>query len=153
MFDATATSPATSVSNSALYDSGGDKPVLLLLHGIGGTWSIWTPVIALLESRFRIVAPTLPGHHGGPAYAGQGPATVAGIAEQLLAMLHARGIHAAHVAGNSLGGWLSMELARRGFARSVVALSPAGGWRTLADYQAIAREFRIGFVLPGTFAD
>ncbi|MES2681963.1 MAG: alpha/beta hydrolase [Pseudomonadota bacterium] len=143
MFDTTAASSATPVSNAALYDSGGDKPVLLLLHGIGGTWSIWAPVIARLEARFRIIAPTLPGHHGGPAYAGQGPATVAGLAEQLIAMLQARGITTAHVAGNSLGGWLSMELARRGFARSVVALSPAGGWSTPADYQAIAREFRI----------
>ncbi|WP_202977900.1 hypothetical protein [Nocardioides daphniae] len=33
-----------------------------------------------------------------------------------------------HVAGNSLGGWMGIELARRGRARSVCALSPAGFW-------------------------
>jgi pimeloyl-ACP methyl ester carboxylesterase len=32
------------------------------------------------------------------------------------------------VAGNSLGGYLALQLAMRGRARSVVALAPAGGW-------------------------
>lgn len=125
------------------YDSGGPGPVLLLLHGLGGTWHIWKPLLRLLEARHRVIAPTLPGHHGGPAYAGGGDATVAGIADQLIAVLRARDIQRAHVAGNSLGGWLSLELARRGFALSVVALSPAGGWTTAADYRAVARPFRI----------
>jgi pimeloyl-ACP methyl ester carboxylesterase len=72
---------------------------------------------------------TIPGHHGGPAYAGTGDATVAGLADQIVATLRAQGIDQAHVAGFSLGGWLSIELARRRFARSVIAFSPAGGWR------------------------
>ena len=131
----------------AWYDSGGPGPALLLLHGLGGTWHIWKPVLKLLETRYRVIATTLPGHDGGPAYAGEGDATVAGIAEQLIESLHARGIRQAHVAGNSLGGWLSLELARRGFALSVVALSPAGGWTTAADYRAVARPFRIIYAL------
>ena len=134
-------------SGAALYDSGGGKPVLLLLHGIGGTWHIWKPVLALLGTSFRVVAVTLPGHHGGPRYAGSGDATVGGIADQLIADLRARGIERAHVAGNSLGGWLAIELARRGFARCVIALSPAGGWTNDADYRAVARPFRIVFAL------
>ena len=36
------------------------------------------------------------------------------------------GFDTAHFAGNSLGGWISLELARRGRARSVTAISPAG---------------------------
>ena len=133
----------TGQPDSGWYDSGGSGPVLLLLHGMGGTWHIWKPVLAFLQARYRVVAPTLPGHHDGPAYAGADDATVAGIADQLIAALHVRGIEQAHVAGNSLGGWLSLELARRGFALSVVALSPAGGWTTAADYRAVARPFRI----------
>ena len=131
----------------ALYDSGGPGPVLVLLHGLCGTWHIWKPVLKLLETRHRVIAPTLPGHHGGPSYSGEGDATVAGIADQLISLLQARGIRQAHVAGNSLGGWLSLELARRGFALSVVALSPAGGWATAADYRAVARPFRIIYAL------
>ena len=61
--------------------------------------------------------------------------------------MRARGITSAHVAGNSLGGWLSLELARRGFARSVTALSPAGGWAHVAHYRQIARRFRIFYAL------
>jgi pimeloyl-ACP methyl ester carboxylesterase len=34
----------------------------------------------------------------------------------------------AHLVGSSLGGWIALELAQRGRARSVVAISPAGGW-------------------------
>ena len=106
-------------------------------------------MLPALEARHRVIALTLPGHHGGPDYAGQGDATVAGLADQIIAMLRDQGIHSAHVAGNSLGGWLSLELARRGFARSVVALSPAGGWRSDEDYEAIATPFRIFYALVG----
>lgn len=133
---------APALSTAAIYDSGGSKPPLVLLHGIGGTWHIWKPVLALLEARHRVIAVTLPGHYGGVRYAHAGPATVAGLADQLISMLRARGIDTAHVAGNSLGGWLSVELARRGFARSVVALSPAGGWTTMPDYLEVARLLR-----------
>ena len=38
------------------------------------------------------------------------------------------GIEKAHLAGNSMGGWVALELARRGRALSVCALSPAGLW-------------------------
>lgn len=144
---AAASSAPPALTTAAIHDSGGAKPPLLLLHGIGGTWHIWKPVLALLEARHRVIAVTLPGHYGGVRYAGSGPATVAGLADQLITMLRARGIDSAHVAGNSLGGWLSIELARRGFARSVVALSPAGGWTTMADYRAVARLLRTIFLL------
>lgn len=132
---------------AAIYDSRGPGSTLLLLHGIGGTWHIWKPVLQLLEARHRVIAVTLPGHCGGPEYQGKDDATVAGIAEQLIALLRAMGISQAHVAGNSLGGWLALELARRGFALTVVALSPAGGWTTAVDYRAVARPFRFVYAL------
>jgi pimeloyl-ACP methyl ester carboxylesterase len=143
MLDAALSAGAGDGADPAIYDSGGSKPALVLLHGIGGTWHIWKPVLGLLESCHRVIAITLPGHQGGPDYAMPGKAAVAGLTEQVIAMLRARGIHHAHVAGNSLGGWLAIELARRGFARSVVALSPAGGWCSAEDYSQVARSFRI----------
>lgn len=126
---------------------GGAGSVLLLLHGLGGTWHIWKPVLPLLEKHHRVIALTLPGHFGGPALADGVEPTVDALADELLADLHRRGIERAHLAGNSLGGWLSLELARRGFAQSVTALSPAGSWRTPQDYQAVSRPFRIVFAL------
>jgi pimeloyl-ACP methyl ester carboxylesterase len=104
-------------------------------------------MLPALEAKHQVIAMTLPGHHGGPAYAGSGDATVGAMAEQIIATLRAQGIQRAHVAGNSFGGWLSIELARRRFARSVIAFSPAGGWRSSRDYEAIARSFRIFYAL------
>ncbi|MDH6678075.1 pimeloyl-ACP methyl ester carboxylesterase [Rhodococcus sp. LBL1] len=60
-------------------------------------------------------------------------------------------IPTAHVAGNSLGGLVAMELARRGRARTVVAISPAGGWtpeggadvaQTVSGGQKMVRKIR-----------
>ncbi|MEV0762225.1 alpha/beta fold hydrolase [Nocardia sp. NPDC050435] len=42
------------------------------------------------------------------------------------------GFATAHLVGNSLGGWVALELARRGRARSLLALAPAGGWRHIS---------------------
>lgn len=149
MRNAALSAEAGATADPAIYDSGGSRPVLLLLHGVGGTWHIWKPVLGLLEVCHRVIAVTLPGHYGGPQYVVPGKAAVAGLADQIIAMLHDRGVQRAHVAGNSLGGWLAIELARRGFARTVVALSPAGGWVTAADYSSVARSFRIVLrVLP-----
>lgn len=130
------------------YESGSGA-VLLLLHGLGGSWHAWAPVLPILERHHRVLALTLPGHHGGPALPAGAEPSVDVLADALLLDLRARGIGQAHVAGNSLGGWLALELARRGFARSVTALSPAGGWRNQRDYRAIARPFRILFALMG----
>ncbi|MGQ0700683.1 MAG: alpha/beta fold hydrolase [Panacagrimonas sp.] len=134
------------MSKGEAYE-GGSGSVLLLLHGIGGTWHVWKPVLRLLEPHHRVLALTLPGHFGGPALAVGVEPTVEAITDALIADLHRRGIESAHVAGNSLGGWLALELARRGFAQSVTALSPAGAWRTPQDYQLISRPFRIVFAL------
>lgn len=128
---------------------GGSGSVLLLLHGLGGTWHIWKPVIALLERRHRVIALTLPGHAGGPLIPPGVQASVEVLADALVEDLRRRGIERPHVAGNSLGGWLALELARRGLARSVTAFSPAGGWRTRADYRAVAWPFRIAYALMG----
>ena len=128
---------------------GGPGSTLLLLHGLGATCHVWSPVLPALEARHRVIALNLPGHCGGPEFMGHGDATVAALADQLISTLRALGIEQAHVAGNSLGGWLALELARRGFARSVVAFSPAGGWRSDEDYRAVALPFRIFYALVG----
>jgi len=86
----------------------------------------WDEVVPLLVDRFELIVPTAAGHRGGPALTG--PATFTGLVDDAERLLDARGLDAVHVAGNSLGGWMGIELARRGRARSVCALSPAGFW-------------------------
>ena len=101
----------------------------------------------MLEQRHRLVAPTLPGHPGGAPWPAGREATLNSIVDVLVEYLAQRNISRPHLAGNSLGGLLALELARRGMAASVTALSPAGAWRNDRDYQAVARPFRIVYTL------
>lgn len=100
---------------------GGSGEPLLLIHGFTDTWRTWELVLPALERTHDVLAPTLPGHAGGPTF----EEDLVGALERVL---DAAGWQTAHVAGNSLGGYLALKLAERGRARSVVALSPAGGW-------------------------
>ena len=47
----------------------------------------------------------------------------------------------AHIVGNSLGGWVAFELERRGRARTVTGIAPAGGWTrwTPTKFEVIAK--------------
>ena len=114
--------------SQALYRAGHGEP-LVLIHGFTATWRCWLPVLGLLVPRFEVIAPTLHGHDGGPVPPA-GPAhSISVAAGHLERLLDAQGVGTAHLAGNSLGGALALELAKRGRARSVVAISPGGGWR------------------------
>ena len=104
---------------------GGSGPPLVCLHGFTDTWRTWELALPALERRFDVFAPTLPGHAGGPTLGELGPYVMVDAVERAL---DEAGIDTAHVAGNSLGGFVALQLAARGRARSVVALAPAGGW-------------------------
>jgi pimeloyl-ACP methyl ester carboxylesterase len=111
----------------ALYRAGSGEP-LLLVHGFTGAWHHWRPLLGDLAARYEVIAPTLAGHDGGPAFPSGLPMTFGASTDSLERHLDELGVDTAHVVGNSLGGALALELAKRGRARSVVALAPAGGW-------------------------
>ena len=46
---------------------GGAGPPLVLLHGFTDTWRVWELVLPALERRHAVLAPTFPGHAGGPS--------------------------------------------------------------------------------------
>jgi pimeloyl-ACP methyl ester carboxylesterase len=122
----------------ALYRAGEGEP-LVLIHGFTATWRCWLPVLAELVPRFEVIAPTLHGHDGGtPMPPRDQPFSIARAADLLEEHLDALGVGSAHLAGNSMGGALALELAKRGRARSVVGVSPAGGLRPGDD--AAARQ-------------
>ena len=111
----------------ALYRAGEGEP-LVLIHGFTATWRCWLPVLGELVPRFEVIAPTLRGHDGGaelPAH--DEPHSIARAADFLEEHLDELGVGTAHLAGNSMGGALALELAKRGRARSVVGISSAGG--------------------------
>jgi pimeloyl-ACP methyl ester carboxylesterase len=115
---------------------------MVLLHGFTNDWRCWTPLLAGLEARHAVFAPTMAGHLGADPFPDGEPPSHAAMADAVERQMDARGIEKAHFVGNSQGGWLSLELAARGRALSVVGLCPAGGWeRGSAEERAVARSF------------
>jgi pimeloyl-ACP methyl ester carboxylesterase len=113
----------------ALYRAGEGEP-LVLIHGFTATWRCWLPVLGELVPRFEVIAPTLHGHDGGAELPPRDvPHSIADAADHLERHLDELEVGTAHLVGNSLGGALALELAKRGRARSVVGISPAGGIR------------------------
>ena len=110
------------------HHRGGSGEPLLLLHGIGHHWQGWQPVLPLLEARREVVAADLPGFGGSAPLPAGTEAHPERLADAVEAFLDELGWDTPHVAGSSLGGWIALVLARRGRARTAVALSPAGFW-------------------------
>lgn len=107
------------------YRAGKGDP-LVLVHGIGHTWRGWKPMLPLLEPSFDVLAVDMPGFgRSGPLPEGV-DSTPEALADAVETAMNEAGFDTAHLAGNSLGGWVSLELARRGRARTVTAISPAG---------------------------
>jgi pimeloyl-ACP methyl ester carboxylesterase len=73
-----------------------------------------------------VLAVTLQGHWGGPPAGRQfGVSTMADYVERAI---DDAGWRRPHIAGGSLGGWVTLELARRGRAHTAIGIAPAGGW-------------------------
>jgi pimeloyl-ACP methyl ester carboxylesterase len=100
---------------------------LVLLHGLGMSPRVWDDVRPLLADSHTISTPATLGHRGGRS-PDRRPVTVSDLVDDLERTLDAHGLDRPHICGNSLGGWIAIELARRGRARTVCALSPAGCW-------------------------
>lgn len=132
---------------------GGSGTPLVLLHGLTGSWRVWRPLLPALEARHDVFAPSLPGHAGaGPLPEGFS-VSMSAVADELERQLDAAGIEAAHIVGNSLGGWLAIELGRRGRALSVTALSPAGAWASDRDLVRVVRMFTVAGYAMNRYGD
>jgi pimeloyl-ACP methyl ester carboxylesterase len=125
---------------------------LLLLHGVGAIWRAWSPVVPYLESHHDVIVPTLAGHGGGPPLDPQVAPSVQTIADALEDELDRLGLQKVHIAGNSLGGWIGIELARRGRALSLVLFSPAGAWRSQRSIELRATAIRLSVGALGRYA-
>jgi pimeloyl-ACP methyl ester carboxylesterase len=116
------------------HRAGSGEP-LFLIHGLGACWQVWTPVLEALQAKHELLAVSLPGYGQSAPLAGD--PTVPALVDAAERAMDAVGWETAHLAGNSMGGWIAAELAARGRARSVVALSPAGlGTAKELDYTA-----------------
>jgi pimeloyl-ACP methyl ester carboxylesterase len=110
------------------FERRGNGSPLVLLHGIGHRWQAWEPVIDLLAEHHDVIAVDLPGFGKSPLLPeGRGydmPSAVRTCAE----IFEDMGLDRPHIAGNSLGAVMSLELASQGLVSSATALAPAGFW-------------------------
>lgn len=125
----------------------GNGEPIVLLHPFLLSQNVWQTVADQLAEtgKYEVFAPTMPGHHGGPhvdTWFMDGT-LLADFVEQ---QMNALGWRTAHIVGNSLGGWVAFELERRGRARSLTAIGPAGGWTRYSPtkFETIAK-----FILGG----
>ncbi|MFE9405622.1 alpha/beta fold hydrolase [Streptomyces sp. NPDC006530] len=120
--------PLGSRVTSVTYRRRGTGEPLLLLHGIGHHLQAWDPVFDLLAADRDVIAIDLPGFGASPGLPDGVSYGLSTVVPVLGALCEALGIERPHVAGNSLGGLLALELGREKLVRSVTVLSPAGFW-------------------------
>lgn len=108
------------------YERRGSGEPLLLVHGIGSRWEVWTPVLDQLAASYDVIAVDVPGFGASPAPPQGTPPGIQSMCDILERFLAELGVQRPHVVGNSMGGWIALELARRGKVGSTVGLSPAG---------------------------
>jgi pimeloyl-ACP methyl ester carboxylesterase len=109
------------------YERTGHGPPLVLLHPLGADRRVWNPLVEHLSDRRELVAVDLPGFGGSPPLR-SGDRTPRALAVAVAEHLAALGLERPHVAGNSLGGWVALELGLSGVARTVTGIAPAGLW-------------------------
>jgi len=115
---------------------------IVLLHGATSSARAWDALLPALTAQHRVFVPTLAGHLGGPPLPAGSGGVISRIVDATCRQLDEAAIDTAHLVGNSLGGWIALELARRGRARTVLALSPAGAWRSGRDLRRLLILFR-----------
>lgn len=104
----------------------GTGPTLVLVHGIGHRHQAWEPVFDALAEHHDVIALDLPGFGGSPVPDGGMPRDMAATVEAMVETFDEWGLDRPHVAGYSLGGAISLELAAAGAVASATAFSPAG---------------------------
>jgi pimeloyl-ACP methyl ester carboxylesterase len=116
----------------------GSGEPLVLLHGVMGSERMWKDVAPLLAADHDVIAFTALGHAGGPP-AFRRPGDYRDVLDTAERQMDELSLDRAHLVGNSMGGWIALDLARRGRALSVYAISPAGMWSPGAASRSRAR--------------
>src|SRR3954470_17608784 len=100
----------------------GSGPALILLHGIGMSHTAWSAVTPYLCSTRRVIAFDIAGFGETPPLPEGTLPTIRHLVDALELCLDEIGLTVpADIVGNSLGGTMALEAARRGLARTVVA--------------------------------
>jgi pimeloyl-ACP methyl ester carboxylesterase len=92
-------------------DTGGTRPAIVMIHGLGGTlWNYTYALVDKLSGEFRVIAVDRPGS-GYSARPDDAPATLRAQADTLAKFMRALGLKQPLLVGHSLGGALSLAIA------------------------------------------
>lgn len=120
-------STRVSVANMTLnHVRRGSGSPLLLVHGLGAGWRSWTPILDELARHREVIAVDLPGFGETPPLSGD--VSIATLADSVADFIREQGLDGVSTVGQSMGGRIVLELARRGVGGDSVALDPGGFW-------------------------
>ena len=116
-----------------------DGEVLILSPGMGGSAGYWTPNLAALSERYRVL---LYDHRGTGRSdrALPGDVSIRTMAEDVIGLMTELGIHNPHFLGHALGGLIGLELSVLG---SVMKLVIVNGWGELDPWFERCFEIRL----------
>jgi len=106
------------------------RPALVLVHGLGSAGNIWKSLIPQLQKHFSVFAVDLPGHGVSEIHENE-PVDPSSLARAIVdEVTRTHDVSEMHVAGNSLGGWIALEMGAVApdKVKSITALAPAGLW-------------------------
>ena len=130
-------------------------PALLLIHSLGTNLHVWDPQAEALSDRFRVIQVDMRGH--GLTTVTPGPYTIAGLAQDHLALLDALGVEKAHVAGLSIGGFIAQSMAHQApgkvasliLSDTALIVPPPEGWTARAEaVRKGGQEALVDMVMP-----
>jgi pimeloyl-ACP methyl ester carboxylesterase len=133
------------IMNHVRRGAAGSRP-LLLIHGLGGSWRSWNPILDDLARERRVIALDLPGHGQTPPLPGE--ASIRTLADAVTEFVRSNDLAGVDTVGSSMGARLVLELARRGggVLGAVVSLDPGGfwrGWERHAFYASLFASIRL----------
>jgi pimeloyl-ACP methyl ester carboxylesterase len=116
------------------FERHGSGDPLVLVHGVTHRRQAWYPVLDQLAEQREVILVDLPGHGQSPPLVTEGRPVADVLRDHFKQFLTDQQLDRPHIAGNSLGGLVALVAGAEGDARSVTALSPAGFWRTNAEF-------------------
>jgi pimeloyl-ACP methyl ester carboxylesterase len=127
------------------YEAMGAGEPLLLLHGLGSRAEDWELQLPAFAPHFRVIAPDLRGH--GRTTKPPGPYTVPLMTADVLGLMDALGVAAAHLVGLSMGGMIAFQMAvdrpERVLSLVIVNSGPALQPKTAHDRLRVAQRLTL----------
>jgi pimeloyl-ACP methyl ester carboxylesterase len=119
------------------YQSPSSSEAIVLIHGLGSAATAWKPIVPKLECKFKVITLDLPGH-GNADRVDHKSLEPEVLAKLVFDLMDENGVEKFNLVGNSLGGWVALEMAamKPDRVKSLVGLAPAGLWHNPATTRA-----------------